>query len=140
MSGLLIAGSHGVPSSAPLEDFVATDFERFDGMADPPEAGLSNPLGEEYASPRPGQANFSQHDLGVAIPGKVGSVGATPLPVADCIKKPENEMNAPSVGSQPTTQFNLGPGGAAPGLDKSLFLQFVNDNPPQPDSLGSIFA
>jgi hypothetical protein len=141
VSGLLIAGSHGVPSTAPLESFVATDYERFDGMDLPQELGyIPVGLGDGFTSPAPGKANVGQRLLEPGIPGKVGSVGATPLPVADAIHKPESQMATAAVGSQPTTQYNLGPGGAAPGLDQSLFLQFVNENPPQPDSLASIFA
>lgn len=140
MSGLLIAGSHGVPETAPLESFVGTDYERFDGMEMPEEAGyMATPLGEEYTSPNPGAAQFEQVLREPGIPGKVGSIDATPLPVADCIHKPESQMVGAAVPWIPTTQFNLGPGGDAPGLDQSLFLQYVSDNPPQPDSLESIF-
>jgi hypothetical protein len=135
MSGLLIAGSHGVPTSAPLESFVATDYERFDGLDDlaaiPDEMVVGSPS-------KPGGWGV-QRALPSSIPGKVGSVGATPLPVADAIHKPESEM-ATAYASTLTTQYNTGPGGAAPGLDQSLFLQYVSDNPTPPDSLASIFA
>jgi hypothetical protein len=135
MSGLLIAGSHGVPSSPPLESFVATDYVRYDGFEDlaaiPDEMVVGSPS-------RPGGWG-QQRALPSAIPGKVGSVGATPLPVADAIHKPESEM-ATAYASQLTTQFNTGPGARAPGLDQSLYLQYVVDNPVAPDQLAAIFA
>jgi hypothetical protein len=59
--------------------------------------------------------------------------------VADAIHKPESEM-ATAYASQLTTQFSGGPGGAAPGLDQSLFLQGIVDNPVAPDQLAAIFA
>lgn len=135
MSGMLIAGSHGVPTTAPLEDFVATDYQRFDGLEDlaaiPPNDTVGSPV-------RPGGWG-GQGALESAIPGKVGSVGATPLPVADCVHKPESQM-ATAYASTLTTQFQGGPGGAAPGLDQSLYLQYVNDNPAPPDDLAAMFA
>lgn len=136
MSGLLIAGSHGVPTQAPLESFVATDYQRFDGL-DTPD-GPQPPAELEGSPNRPGGWG-GEHALPLAIPGKVGSVGATPLPVADCIHKPESDM-ATAYASTLTTQFNGGPGGAAPGLDQSLFLQSVVDNPIPPDGLAALFA
>lgn len=135
MSGILIAGSHGVPSTPPLESFVATNYERFDGLD---ELAAIPPVEVEGSPVRPGGWG-GERALESAIPGKVGSVGATPLPVADCIKKPESEM-ATAYASELTTQYNTGPGGAAPGLDQSLFLQSVVDNPVAPDSLAAIFA
>ena len=136
MASLLIAGSHGVPTTAPLESFVATDYERFDGLDD--LAAIADEIVEGSPS-RPGGWQHGQRALPSSIPGKVGSVGATPLPVADAIHKPESEM-ATAYASTLTTQYNTGPGGAAPGLDQSLFLQSVSDNPTPPDSLASIFA
>jgi hypothetical protein len=136
MSGLLIAGSHGVPTTAPLESFVATDYQRYDGFED--LAAIPDEIVEGSPS-RPGGWQQGQRALPSAIPGKVGSVGATPLPVADAIHKPESEM-ATAYASTLTTQFSGGPGGAAPGLDQSLYLQSVVDNPVAPDQLASIFA
>ena len=136
MSGILIAGAHGVPSTAPLESFVATDYERFDGLED--LAAIADEIVQGSPS-KPGGWQAGQRALPSSIPGKVGSVGATPLPVADCIKKPEADM-ATAYASTLTTQFGTGPGGAAPGLDQSLYLQYVNDNPTPPDSLANIFA
>lgn len=136
MSGLLIAGSHGVPSGPPLESFVATDYERFDGLEDPSAAVV--PTGVTGSPSSPG-AYGRQEYRPVAIPGKVGSVGATPLPVADAIHKPEEAM-ATAYASQLTTQYRTGPGGAAPGLDESLYLQYIVDNPTPPDPLAAIFA
>lgn len=137
MSGLLIAGSHGVPTSAPLESFVATDYQRYDGLDD---LGAIPPV-EVVGSPsRPGGWG-DQTAIASAIPGKVGSVGATPLPVADAIHKPESEM-ATAYATPLTTQFNAYPssGSRAPGLDQSLFLQSVVDNPVAPDDLALMFA
>jgi hypothetical protein len=136
MSGLLIAGSHGVPTSAPLESFVATDYQRYDGLDD--LAAIPDEIVQGSPS-SPGGWQAGQHALPSSIPGKVGSVGATPLPVADAIHKPESEM-ATAYASTLTTQFKTGPGGAAPGLDQSLYLQSVVDNPVAPDQLAAIFA
>ena len=136
MSGLLIAGSHGVPAEAPLESFVATDYQRFDGLED--LAAIADEI--VVGSPsKPGGWQPGARALPSAIPGKVGSVGATPLPVADCIHKPESDM-ATAYATTLTTQFSGGPGGAAPGLDQSLYLQYVVDNPVPPDSLAALFA
>jgi hypothetical protein len=135
MSGILIAGSHGVPTSASLESFVATDYERFDGLDD--LAAIADEM--VVGSPsRPGGWG-AQRALPSAIPGKVGSVGATPLPVADAIHKPESQM-ATAYATELTTQFRGGPGGRAPGLDQSLYLQSIVDNPTPPDQLAAIFA
>ena len=83
MSGLLIAGSHGVPTTAPLESFVATDYQRYDGLDD--LAAIADEIVQGSPS-RPGGWQHDQHALPSAIPGKVGSVGATPLPVADALQ------------------------------------------------------
>lgn len=138
MSGLLIAGSHGVPTTAPLESFVATDYERFDGLDD--LAAIADNIVTGSPS-RPGGFTDPQRALPSAIPGKVGSVGATPLPVADCVHKPESDMNT-AYATPLTTQFNgyASSGSAAPGLDQSLYLQSVVDNPVPPDSLAAMFA
>ena len=134
MAGLLIAGSHGVPTEAPLESFVATDYERFDGLED-----LSaTPTVDLIGSPRKPGGYPDEVAIPSAIPGKVGSVGATPLPVADCIKRNEDRQTA--YATTLTTQFSGGPGGAAPGLDQSLYLQSVVDNPVPPDALAYMFA
>jgi hypothetical protein len=139
MSGMLIAGSHGVPTSAPLEDFVATDYQRYDGLDNPTGEPIPVGLGTSYGqSAKPGGSG-DNHYLPVAIPGKVGSVGATPLPVADCVHKPESEM-ATAYATTLTTQFSGGPGAAAPGLDQSLYLDYVVNNPVAPDALAAIFA
>lgn len=136
MSGLLIAGSHGVPSQAPLESFVATDYQRFDGL-DTPD-GPQPPAELEGSPNRPGGWG-GERALPLAIPGKVGSVGATPLPVADCIHKPESAM-ATAYATPLTTQFSGGPGGAAPGVDQSFYLDYIVNNPVAPDPLAALFA
>lgn len=139
MSGWLIAGSHGVPTTPPLESAVDTNFQLFDGFEQLEVGQGWTGLGDEYgATPRPGGYS-AQFRLEPGIPGKVGAVGATPLPVADCIHKPESEM-ATVYATPLTTQYNVGPGGASPGLDQSLYLQSVVDYLPSPDPLASFFG
>ena len=112
-----------------------SDYERFDGLDDLAAVADFMVVGSPS---RPGGYG-QQRALPSAIPGKVGSVGATPLPVADAIHKPESDM-ATAYATPLTTQFRTGPGGAAPGLDQSLFLQSVVDNPTPPDDLALMFA
>jgi hypothetical protein len=117
---------------------VATNYIRYDGLDD--LAAIADEIVQGSPS-RPGGWQHGQEALPSAIPGKVGSVGATPLPVADCIHKPEEAM-ATAYASTLTTQFNAYPssGSRAPGLDQSLFLQGVVDNPVAPDDLALMFA
>lgn len=132
---LLLVIHPPVPSAEPIERRVAPDYERFDGLADTVLEG-SPSLGDAYGpSPRPGQQQTHRGPQG-GISGKVGSVGATPLPVADCVHKTDfGWVEAPLV----TTQFRFGPGGANPGVGSTMAAS-DSMNPGQPSDFFSIFA
>lgn len=140
MAGVLIAGSRPVPSTPPVETAVAPYYERFDGLEAigqvPGNGVTSTPFGVSYGeAPDPGRLN-APFTLGHGIAGKVGSVGASPLPVADRIHR----MGAVSVHvSQLTTQFRHGPGGSGfQGIAQTLAMTEIQQNLPEPDQLSSI--
>ncbi|MDE1881975.1 MAG: hypothetical protein KGI89_15685 [Euryarchaeota archaeon] len=144
MAGLLLVSSPVATTAPPLERAVAPYYERQDGL-DPlydrdgqPASFVPTPLGDSYGpDPRPGQRNTRGPIIG-GIPGKVGSIGATPIPV-DYPTAPSMPRETIHV-QTPTTQFNFGPGGAAPGLAQTITMTEITANPPQPGDLTSILA
>jgi hypothetical protein len=145
----MIARSSPVPQTPPLETRVAENYQRFDGLDSTPYPG-SNLSGLETpydVTPRPGQAGTpgSLVDVGPGklgpnargIPGVVGSVGATPLPVADCLKKTNFETVA---ATQSNPNFRFGPGGQYQGIAQTIAMSEISQNPPQPGDLASIYA
>ena len=155
MSGLMISYATPVPASPPLEKRVQENYERFDGLDSTPYPGTvihddAINLYDEN-NPRPGQNGTQGKDgdkgrLGPnprGIPGLVGSVGAAPLPVADCLKKTSDDFKSAlttvaSVQSNPN--FRFGPGGAFQGIAQSIAMSEISSNPPEPGSLASIYA
>lgn len=141
MSGLLLVTGPAVPQTPPLESAVDTNYERFDGLTEPLNAGMI-PVGEgdNYGlSARPGQQQTHGPATIAArgIPGVVGSVGASPLPVADCLHKTEFETQQ-ATPSNPN--FRFGPGGAFNNQNWSIAMTEVLEYPPQPDQMSSIFT
>lgn len=141
MSGLLLIGAPAVPQSPPLESAVDTNYERFDGLTEPQGLDMV-PVGEgdNYGlSARPGQQQTHGPLTTAArgIPGVVGSVGASPLPVADCLHKTDfaTQQATPS-----NPNFHFGPGGAFNNQNWTIAMTEVVLNPPQPEGLSSIFT
>lgn len=142
--GLLLITAPPVPTRPPLEHDVAPNYERFDGLEPlydfegEPSGFVPTALGDSYGpSGRPGQLNTHGPRIG-GIPGKVGSVGASPWPVDN-----PNHPGYPRAtvhATQLTTQYRLGPGGAAPGLAQTIAMTEITNAPPQPGDLTSILA
>jgi len=143
-AGPLIVGQTPQPDMA-----VAYNFERFDGIDQPPldhpaaedpESGGSRGFGVDYgASPRPGQHNQPQGQVYTPGPlsGVVGVVGGQPLPVSPRITRPAGTVtlvNAPSI------QWRLGVGQGYQGVAQTVALSEITDNPPVPGDLTSILA
>lgn len=145
MSSLLVAGARPVPTAPPLEQAVGPDYRRYDGLDEIGQTGdfsvVSTALGQSYGEqPDPGRLN-APFTPGHGIPGKVGSVGASPYPVATrwgAGNTAEDTMASIRV-TELTTQFRHGPGGAAPGIGQTIVLSDVVAHPPQPEDLTSIF-
>jgi hypothetical protein len=126
---------------------IASNFERFDGLGQPP---LENPasqseetaLGEVYgASPRPGQHNQQEGQVYTrgALVGVTGTIGATPLPVSDW----KYHQGAYTGAVAPSIQFRQGVGQRGPselGAAQTTALGGITNNPPEPGSLSSIIA
>lgn len=141
MSGLLLVTGPAVPQTPPLESAVDTNYHRFDGLTRPRGLGMV-PVSEgaNYGvSPRPGQEQtYGPSTIAPrGIPGVVGSVGASPLPVADCLHKTQFETQQ-ATPSNPN--FRFGPGGAFNNQNWSIAMTEVVEYPPQPDQMSSIFT
>ena len=141
MSGLLLVTGEMVPQSPPLESAIDTNYERFDGLTDPQGLGIFPvDLGDAYGmSARPGgmQSHGPSTKAARGIPGVVGSVGASPLPVADCLHKVDFDTQA-ATPSNPN--FRFGPGGAFDGMNQTIAQTEAAVNPPQPEGLSAIFT
>lgn len=141
MNFLLVSGGP-VPESPPLESAIDTNYERFDGLVEPQNLGMIPVAeGDNYGtSARPGQLQTHGPSTGKpakGIPGVVGSVGASPLPVADCLHKVDFDTQAASP-SNPN--FRFGPGGAFDGINQTIAQTEAAINPPQPEGLAAIFS
>jgi hypothetical protein len=157
---LLNAGNPGavvaVPAESPLPDLaVAANFERFDGLGQPPleapaadftDSGGSG-YGADYgydveqAYPRPGAVNqpIGQEYTPGALIGVTGTIGGAPLPVADW--KYHHGQYTGAVA--PGVQFRLGVGQRGPselGAAQTVALGGITNNPPEPGDLSAIIA
>lgn len=138
-----------VPEASPVPDLaIASNFERFDGLGQPPldhPAGEvdGNRLGESYgASPRPGQHNQEEGQVYTqgALVGVTGTIGGQPLPVRD--------WKYPTAGNYtgataPGIQFRMGVGQRGPselGAAQTVALAGITNNPPEPGDLSMIIS
>jgi hypothetical protein len=138
---MLLAVNPAVPQTPPVEDAIGPFFERSDGLdawAWTQEDGYDpTALGVSYgASPDPGRNNTDATQP-AGIYGKVGTVGANPIPVFDPLHKAIMEAQ---LFSHPTTQYRIGPGGKAPGLQQTITSTEVTNYAPEPDELASIYT
>lgn len=133
---------------------VAPNFERFDGLSQPPldhpagvddtnyTGGFATNGGTFSESPRPGQMAQPEGQVytpGV-ISGVVGTVGGQPYPVSPRIYKDEG---AYTPSKWPTVQHRLGVGQRGPsslGVANTVQLSEITNNPPVPGDLQSILA
>jgi len=135
VAGILFLSGRNIAQAPGIEERVAPDYERFDGL-EPYAPDEGSNLDAPAHNFRPGA--LATHAGGVGgIAGKVGSVGASPLPVADCVHRSEFLSVEASL---LTTQFRFGPGGAAPGIAATLAMTDLLVNPPAIDELSVIFA
>jgi len=137
-----------VPQESPVPDLaIAANFERFDGLGQPPldhPAGTvdGNPLGESYGqTPRPGQLNQEEGQVYTegALVGVTGTIGGQPLPVKDWKYAVGNYTGAIAPG----IQFRQGVGQRGPaglGAAQTTALAGITNNPPEPGDLSSIIA
>lgn len=156
--GLLISGPNtmaegNVPATVPQQSespdlAIAANFERFDGLGQPPlenpaTASESTQLGAVYGTnvPRPGE--LDQPDGQVYTPGPLvgvtGAIGAAPLPVADW----KFHHGAYTGAVAPSVQWRLGVGQRGPselGAAQTTALGGITNNPPEPASLANIVA
>lgn len=149
---LLNGGNPGavvaVPATSPQPDLaIAANFERFDGLGQPPldaPAGVvdGNRLGESYGeSPRPGQHNQEEGQTYTPGPlqGVTGTIGGQPLPVRDW----KYATGAYTGAVAPGIQFRQGVGQRGPselGAAQTTALGGITNNPPEPGDLSAIIA
>lgn len=119
---------------------MAANFERFDGLEPLDHPASDTRLGYNYGEhPRPGQLN---QPLGqVYTPGPlsatVGVLGGQPLPVANRIFRPEGAQT-PVVA--PTLQYRMGVGQNYSGIQQTIALARITNNPPQPEDITDIIS
>lgn len=158
MSGaLLISGPNTmaqgeIPTTLPAQSespdlAIAQNFERFDGLGQPP---LENPAAAQGATtpgvdygptPRPGGQNQPKGQVYTegALVGVTGAIGAAPLPVADW----KYHHGAFTGATAPSIQFRLGVGQRGPselGAAQTTALGGITNNPPEPGDLSAIIA
>jgi hypothetical protein len=138
-----------VPQDSPVPDLaIAANFERFDGLGQPP---LENPAGAEGGlpgasygeSPRPGQNNQPQGQVYTpgALVGVTGTIGGQPLPVAPWLYRLRGGNYTGAVA--PSVQFRQGVGQRGPaglGAAQTTALAGITNNPPEPGDLSTIIA
>jgi hypothetical protein len=126
-----------VPTASSPDMAVAPNFERFDGLT-PLDNAPENP--EFYVGgPRPGVAAPTPivYTRG-PIAGLVNTLGGQPLPVSPRVyKNPGDYTHSRGVG---TLQFRLGVGQNYGGIQQTVALSEISQNPPQPGDLTSIIA
>ena len=154
----ILANNPGIVVSpaVPQADYaVAANFERFDGLGQPP---LVHPATSEAIDTAGGGAQYGLDQLGqyprpgavdqpigqVYTPGPlqgvVGTVGGQPLPVSPRIYKSAGDY---SHSRWPTIQHRLGVGQHGPsalGAAQTVFQSEITSNPPVPGDLASIIA
>lgn len=157
MTALLLSGpgtmAEGqVPNSQPQTAVspdlaIAPNFERFDGLGQPPLENPASqfdetPLGEVYGpSARPGQQNQQEGQVYTpgALVGVTGTIGGQPLPVEDW----KYHKGAYTGATAPSVQFRLGVGQRGPselGAAQTTALGGITNNPPEPGDLSAIIA
>jgi hypothetical protein len=137
-----------VPGTPPADMAVATNFERFDGLDEPPlehATGLV-PEGAAYGhTPRPGQLNTPPPEQVYTpgpISGLVGVLGGQPWPVGN--RRPP-AANAEGQTTQAPQRIIGGPklvlpSQHNPGLAATVFMAEITSSPPQPGDMTSILA
>ena len=139
-----------VPITPPLDDAVAPNFERFDGLNGPEDNYDAHPpvLGLEYGhTPRPGAVNSPESDI-VYTPGPLtgvtGTLGGQPLPVKAWEPAAREDDSYTPGRTFRYPQFNLGKnklgGQNNNGVEQTIALSQISQNPPQPGDLASIIA
>lgn len=131
-----------VPAAGGTDLAVAPDFERFDGLTQ-----LDNPAGQGRpmygatgaGNPRPGQSvDTAKVYTPGPISGVVGTLGGQPLPTSDRIHRaPGSYQASRGVG---TMQFRLGVGQNNPGVQQTVALSQITNNPPIPGDISGIIA
>ena len=145
MSGPLLATAREFTWPTAPDLAVAPNFERFDGIDEPP---LDHPAGQQDGQrvgidyghgPRPGQKNQPTGQVYTPGPlsGVVGVLGGQPLPVGDRIHRPDGVV---TLVHTPSIQFRLGVGQAYQGIEQTVALSEITNNPPQPGDLSAIIA
>jgi len=145
LSGMLLqwAGPSVLPATPPPDLAVAPNFERFDGLEQPP---LEGPAGNQRivfypGGPRPGASAPTPDEYTPGpISGVVGVIGGQPLPTSDRIHRPAGAFTSATA---PSIQFRKGVGQHGPselGVAQTLALSQITNNPPQPGDLTSILA
>ncbi len=135
-----------VPQTPQADMAVAHNFERFDGLDEPPldhNTGLV-PFGANYGHrPRPGQNQTpvaEQVFTPGPISGLVNALGATPYPVGN--RRPPN---APAFGAYTPAAARIVGGPkmgrqAYQGIAQTVFLSEITSAPPQPGDITSIIS
>lgn len=137
-----------VPQTPPADMAVAGNFERFDGLDEPPlehATGLV-PFGAAYtATPRPGQTNTPPPEQ-VYTPGPIttltNTLGGQPWPVGNA-----RPPGAAARGHYTPAPFRLVGGPKLvrgsqhnPGLAQTVFFSEITGNPPETGDLTMILA
>lgn len=123
-----------VPGAQPVELRVAPNYELFDGFSPVQESEGVTP------GSHPGQSEtpYSQLDYTPADKGGVyGTVGGEPYPVANPIW--HTPMDTTFVVPR-STQYRTGVGTNTNGVDTTVALQNLNNNPPAAGDLTSIVS
>lgn len=151
MAGTVIVASNpgaimGLPNRQ-TDNAVGPDFERFDGLSEPPLQNTPTPrdggirFWDPGDGPRPGQSDTTEQVYTPGpISGVVGVFDGQPLPVGDRIHR---TPGAYTPSQTPTIQNRLGQGQRGPsalGADQTVFLSEITDNPPVAGDLTSIIA
>jgi len=149
-------GDFIVPLTPPLDDAVAANFERFDGLSELEnfDAHLTQQGWLNYegkgTGPRPGAGGSPEADI-VYTPGPhtgiTDVVGGQPLPVAAWQPtggKADSSRSFTRGKTFRSPQFRLGKNGlggqAYQGVEQTLQLSEITNNMPVPGELASIVA
>jgi hypothetical protein len=163
MAGMLLLGGSGVTPSVPTQpqpdEAVASYFERFDGLGQPPLLAPATSSAEDTTGegqvygfdqlgryPRPGAVDQPVGQVYTPGPliGATGVVGGEPLPVGDWkfpLNRGYTRAKAPGI------QWRLGQGGgmfghgpSSLGAANTVALANITNNPPQPTELDLIIS
>lgn len=137
-----------VPGTPPADMAVASNFERFDGLGEPPldNAPAAVPFGTAYpGSPRPGQLNTPPDEqVYTRSPnsGLVGVLGGQPLPVGNRLPPAANAEGQVTLASRRVVggpKLVLG-SQHNPSLAATVYMSEITSSPPQPGDMTSILA